>query len=134
MPTVTSGSETVNDRVLVPRPGDLPYLIVGVVLGAFVFIIVAFIPFCLWRAWAKQSEWSSELLELWQGFISSPPRVRDSFVFHLYRRTNVRLVFPRRGCAGVFVPIHDGPSAGTCPGWTLSSGRTHDGSTRRVPG
>ncbi|XP_037312270.2 brother of CDO isoform X2 [Pungitius pungitius] len=41
---------------LVPRPGDLPYLIVGIVLGAFVFIIVAFIPFCLWRAWAKQKQ------------------------------------------------------------------------------
>ena len=40
----------------VARPSDLPYLIVGVVLGALVFIIVAFIPFCLWRAWAKQSE------------------------------------------------------------------------------
>lgn len=39
-----------------PRPSDLPYLIVGVVLGALVFIIVAFIPFCLWRAWAKESE------------------------------------------------------------------------------
>lgn len=47
---------------LVPRPGDLPYLIVGIVLGAFVFIIVAFIPFCLWRAWAKQSECSSQSL------------------------------------------------------------------------
>ncbi|KAK5897876.1 hypothetical protein CgunFtcFv8_015340 [Champsocephalus gunnari] len=43
---------------LVPRPGDLPYLIVGIVLGAFVFIIVAFIPFCLWRAWAKQKQMS----------------------------------------------------------------------------
>ncbi|XP_069015493.1 brother of CDO [Embiotoca jacksoni] len=43
---------------LVPRPGDLPYLIVGIVLGAFVFIIVAFIPFCLWRAWAKQKQTS----------------------------------------------------------------------------
>ncbi|KAM9331858.1 brother of CDO [Pholidichthys leucotaenia] len=40
----------------VHRPGDLPYLIVGIVLGAFVFIIVAFIPFCLWRAWAKQKQ------------------------------------------------------------------------------
>ncbi|XP_051970367.1 brother of CDO [Xyrauchen texanus] len=39
-----------------PRPGDLPYLIVGVVLGAFVFIIVAFIPICLWRVWAKQKQ------------------------------------------------------------------------------
>uniref|UniRef100_A0A8B9KJY2 BOC cell adhesion associated, onco regulated n=1 Tax=Astyanax mexicanus TaxID=7994 RepID=A0A8B9KJY2_ASTMX len=43
----------------VPRPSDLPYLIVGVVvLGALVFIIVAFIPFCLWRAWAKQKQTS----------------------------------------------------------------------------
>ncbi|KAG7526934.1 hypothetical protein JOB18_047033 [Solea senegalensis] len=41
---------------MVPRPGDIPYLIVGIVLGAFVFIIVAFIPFCLWRAWAKQKQ------------------------------------------------------------------------------
>ncbi|TSK98449.1 Brother of CDO [Bagarius yarrelli] len=41
----------------VARPSDLPYLIVGVVvLGALVFIIVAFIPFCLWRAWAKQKQ------------------------------------------------------------------------------
>ncbi|XP_061661139.1 brother of CDO [Syngnathoides biaculeatus] len=40
----------------VTRPGDLPYLIVGVVLGPFVFIIV--IPFCLWRAWAKQKQTS----------------------------------------------------------------------------
>ncbi|XP_030625449.1 brother of CDO [Chanos chanos] len=40
----------------VPRPSDLPYLIVGVVLGAVVFIIVAFIPFCLWRTWAKQKQ------------------------------------------------------------------------------
>ncbi|XP_058884388.1 brother of CDO [Acipenser ruthenus] len=42
----------------VARSSDLPYLIVGVVLGAIVFIIVAFIPFCLWRAWAKQKQTS----------------------------------------------------------------------------
>lgn len=43
------------------RPSDLAYLIVGVVvLGALVFIIVAFIPFCLWRAWAKQSECATD--------------------------------------------------------------------------
>ncbi|XP_076146759.1 brother of CDO [Alosa pseudoharengus] len=40
----------------VPRPGDLPYLIVGLVLGALVIIIVAFIPFCLWRALTKQKQ------------------------------------------------------------------------------
>ncbi|XP_041670176.1 brother of CDO isoform X2 [Cheilinus undulatus] len=43
---------------LISRPGDIPYLIVGLVLGTFVFIIVAFIPFCLWRAWAKQKQTS----------------------------------------------------------------------------
>ncbi|XP_004081320.1 brother of CDO isoform X2 [Oryzias latipes] len=43
---------------LVPRPGDLPYRIVCIVLGAFVFIIVVFISFCLWRAWAKQKQTS----------------------------------------------------------------------------
>lgn len=41
---------------MVARASDLPYLIVGVVLGSIVLIIVTFIPFCLWRAWAKQSE------------------------------------------------------------------------------
>ncbi|XP_066202982.1 LOW QUALITY PROTEIN: brother of CDO [Saccopteryx leptura] len=39
---------------MVARSSDLPYLIVGVVLGSVVLIIVAFIPFCLWRAWTKQ--------------------------------------------------------------------------------
>ncbi|XP_069369001.1 brother of CDO isoform X2 [Paralichthys olivaceus] len=43
---------------LVPRPGDLPYLIVCIVLGTFILIIVAFILFCLWRAWAKQKQTS----------------------------------------------------------------------------
>lgn len=38
------------------RSSDLPYLIVGVVLGSIVLLIVAFIPFCLWRAWSKQSK------------------------------------------------------------------------------
>lgn len=42
---------------MVARASDLPYLIVGVVLGSIVLIIVTFIPFCLWRAWAKQSEY-----------------------------------------------------------------------------
>ncbi|KAM4533580.1 LOW QUALITY PROTEIN: brother of CDO [Odontesthes bonariensis] len=46
------------DTRLVLRQSDLPYLIVGIVLGAFVFIIVTFIPFCLWRAWAKQKQTS----------------------------------------------------------------------------
>ncbi|XP_060054349.1 brother of CDO isoform X2 [Erinaceus europaeus] len=51
-------SETIERPVgtgaMVARSSDLPYLIVGVVLGSIVLIIVAFIPFCLWRAWAKQ--------------------------------------------------------------------------------
>ncbi|MED6268612.1 hypothetical protein CHARACLAT_024207, partial [Characodon lateralis] len=36
-----------NLRPVDPEPPDS---------GAFVFIIVAFIPFCLWRAWAKQKQ------------------------------------------------------------------------------
>ncbi|KAM4701335.1 brother of CDO isoform 2-T2 [Discoglossus pictus] len=38
------------------RSSDLPYLIVGLVLGSIVLIIVAFIPVCLWRARAKQKQ------------------------------------------------------------------------------
>ncbi|XP_076974486.1 brother of CDO isoform X2 [Tamandua tetradactyla] len=44
----------VSTGAMVARSSDLPYLIVGVVLGSIVLIIVAFIPFCLWRAWSKQ--------------------------------------------------------------------------------
>ncbi|XP_078309137.1 brother of CDO isoform X3 [Panthera onca] len=44
----------VGTGAMVARSSDLPYLIVGVVLGSVVLIIVAFIPFCLWRAWSKQ--------------------------------------------------------------------------------
>ncbi|XP_053311256.1 brother of CDO isoform X2 [Spea bombifrons] len=40
----------------VARSSDLPYLIVGVVLGSIVLIIVAFIPVCLWRPWSKQKQ------------------------------------------------------------------------------
>ncbi|XP_054621826.1 brother of CDO isoform X1 [Dunckerocampus dactyliophorus] len=57
-PSESPDQEVGHSSGLVPRPGDLPYLIVGIVLGAFVFIIVAFIPFCLWRAWAKQKQTS----------------------------------------------------------------------------
>ncbi|CAB1430727.1 unnamed protein product [Pleuronectes platessa] len=58
----------------VPRPGDLPYLIVCIVLGTFILIIVAFIPFCLWRAWAKQSEWllTAPISTPWCLFRDSP--------------------------------------------------------------
>lgn len=44
----------VGTGTMVARSSDLPYLVVGVVLGSIVLIIVAFIPFCLWRAWSKQ--------------------------------------------------------------------------------
>lgn len=58
-PPETTSQRPEHPNVPVQRPGDLPYLIVGViVLGTLVFIIVAFIPFCLWRALAKQSEFS----------------------------------------------------------------------------
>ncbi|XP_072234441.1 brother of CDO [Leuresthes tenuis] len=57
VPSEESGLKPEDPR-LVLRQSDLPYLIVGIVLGAFVFIIVTFIPFCLWRAWAKQKQTS----------------------------------------------------------------------------
>ncbi|KAM9224678.1 brother of CDO isoform 1-T2 [Dugong dugon] len=46
--------QPVGTGAMAARSSDLPYLIVGVVLGSVVLIIVAFIPFCLWRAWSKQ--------------------------------------------------------------------------------
>ncbi|KAK6299627.1 hypothetical protein J4Q44_G00296600 [Coregonus suidteri] len=57
-PSETSSQRPEHSGGPVPRPSDLPYLIVGVVLGALVFIIVSFIPFCLWRAWAKEKQTS----------------------------------------------------------------------------
>ncbi|KAM9827746.1 brother of CDO [Neosynchiropus ocellatus] len=57
-PSATPEDLTGQSGGLITRPGDLPYLIVCLVLGGFVFIIVAFIPFCLWRSWAKQKQTS----------------------------------------------------------------------------
>ncbi|KAL8190852.1 UNVERIFIED_CONTAM: hypothetical protein K2H54_062771 [Gekko kuhli] len=51
-----SGHNVLGAGAMVARSSDLPYLIVGVVLGSIVLIIVAFIPFCLWRAWSKQKQ------------------------------------------------------------------------------
>ncbi|KAJ8276935.1 hypothetical protein GJAV_G00069540 [Gymnothorax javanicus] len=60
LPPETSSLVPAHPGGPVPRPSDLPYLIIGVVLGAIVFVIVAFIPFCLWRTWTKQKQ-SSDL-------------------------------------------------------------------------
>ncbi|XP_072306937.1 brother of CDO [Eucyclogobius newberryi] len=74
----------------VPRPGDLPYLtLVFIVLGAFVFIIVAFIPFCLWRAWAKQKQ-------------TGDP-------------TFPALATPVSNCQYTMVPLHGLALVGQCP-------------------
>ncbi|XP_060090618.1 brother of CDO isoform X2 [Heteronotia binoei] len=51
-----SGHNVLGAGAMIARSSDLPYLIVGVVLGSIVLIIVAFIPFCLWRAWSKQKQ------------------------------------------------------------------------------
>ncbi|KAH0512798.1 Brother of CDO [Microtus ochrogaster] len=53
-PPLETMERPVGTGAMVARASDLPYLIVGVVLGSIVLIIVTFIPFCLWRAWAKQ--------------------------------------------------------------------------------
>ncbi|KAM6223968.1 brother of CDO [Rhynchocyon petersi] len=54
LPPLETLERPMGTGAMVARSSDLPYLIVGVVLGSIVLIIVAFIPFCLWRAWAKQ--------------------------------------------------------------------------------
>ncbi|XP_076851868.1 brother of CDO [Brachyhypopomus gauderio] len=70
--TPETSSQSPDPGSPVPRPSDLPYLIVGVVvLGALVFIIVAFIPFCLWRAWAKQKQTSDMCFPAVAGPLSS---------------------------------------------------------------
>lgn len=53
-PPLETMERPVGTGAMVARASDLPYLIVGVVLGSIVLIIVTFIPFCLWRAWSKQ--------------------------------------------------------------------------------
>lgn len=53
---LSGGHSGLGTGAMVARSSDLPYLIVGVVLGSIVLLIVAFIPFCLWRAWSKQSK------------------------------------------------------------------------------
>ncbi|XP_069491901.1 brother of CDO isoform X2 [Ambystoma mexicanum] len=55
-PPEKGGSGGFGTGAMVARSSDLPYLIVGVVLGSIVLIIVAFIPCCLWRAWSKQKQ------------------------------------------------------------------------------
>ncbi|CAH6792362.1 Boc [Phodopus roborovskii] len=53
-PPLETMERPVGTGAMVARASDLPYLIVGVVLGSIALIIVTFIPFCLWRAWSKQ--------------------------------------------------------------------------------
>ncbi|XP_067157938.1 brother of CDO isoform X5 [Apteryx mantelli] len=55
-PPLGGGHSGLGTGAMVARSSDLPYLIVGVVLGSIVLLIVAFIPFCLWRAWSKQKQ------------------------------------------------------------------------------
>ncbi|XP_071416840.1 brother of CDO isoform X2 [Pithys albifrons albifrons] len=55
-PPLSGGHSGLGAGAMVARSSDLPYLIVGVVLGSIVLLIVAFIPFCLWRAWSKQKQ------------------------------------------------------------------------------
>lgn len=76
-PPLSGGHSGLGTGAMVARSSDLPYLIVGVVLGSIVLLIVAFIPFCLWRAWSKQSECPflradvQDVLTLW---VRSDPR------------------------------------------------------------
>ncbi|XP_028656291.1 brother of CDO isoform X1 [Erpetoichthys calabaricus] len=107
-PQSTPGSGEVST---IARASDLPYLIVGVVLGAIVFMIVAFIPFCLWRFWAKQKH-TSDL-----GFTPTAPS--------------------RSSCQYTMVPLRSVPLPnGHCPvGGTVISlnGGCHPHSTAGKP-
>uniref|UniRef100_A0A8D3ATJ0 Brother of CDO n=1 Tax=Scophthalmus maximus TaxID=52904 RepID=A0A8D3ATJ0_SCOMX len=109
---------------LVPRPGDLPYLIVGIVLGSFVFIIVAFIPFLLL---------AKNLLKSFCGNLKTLPLNPCNSSLCAHSRANVRLVFPCRGRPRVFLPVHHGPPSGTFPGWPLPPGCPHDCTTWHLP-
>lgn len=104
-----------------PRPGDLPYLIVGIVLGAFVFIIVAFIPFCLWRAWAKQSKHSPELLKM-SSFCLNRSVILFIYLstFELISEQTSDLCFPAvaapvSSCQYTMVPLQGLALVGHCP-------------------
>ncbi|XP_053561791.1 brother of CDO [Bombina bombina] len=55
-PQAPPSSGALGTGATLARSSDLPYLIVGLVLGSIVLIIVAFIPVCLWRARAKQKQ------------------------------------------------------------------------------
>ncbi|KAM9320406.1 brother of CDO [Gastrophryne carolinensis] len=55
----------------VARSSDLPYLIVGVVLGSIVLLIVAFTPICLWRALSKQKQ-TTDIAFPRSGILNSP--------------------------------------------------------------
>ncbi|XP_066555156.1 brother of CDO [Amia ocellicauda] len=98
----------------VPRSSDLPYLIVGVVLGALVFIIVAFIPFCLWRAWAKQKQ-TSDLC------FTGGPAPLSSCQYTMVPLQGV--VLPGGHCPGegALLPHTDYSTNGKLPGYCLSS-------------
>lgn len=103
----------------VPRPSDIPYLIVGIVLGAFVFIIVAFIPFCLWRTWAKQSKCCLQFLRpLRQYFV--PTCVLILFFPLLILEQTSDLCFPAvaapvSSCQYTMVPLQGLALVGHCP-------------------
>ncbi|XP_077149784.1 brother of CDO [Ranitomeya variabilis] len=75
----------------VARSSDLPYLIVGVVLGSIVLLIVAFTPICLWRALSKQKQTTD---------VAFP---------------STGLLNPSSSCQYTMVPLRGAPAISTIP-------------------
>ncbi|KAM4046599.1 brother of CDO [Anomaloglossus baeobatrachus] len=75
----------------VARSSDLPYLIVGVVLGSIVLLIVAFTPICLWRALSKQKQTTD---------VTFP---------------STGLLNPSSSCQYTMVPLRGAPAISTIP-------------------
>ncbi|XP_071995065.1 brother of CDO isoform X2 [Engystomops pustulosus] len=90
------------------RSSDLPYLIVGVVLGSIVLLIVAFTPICLWRALSKQKQTTDVT------FPSSG------------------ILNPSSSCQYTMVPLRGAPAISTIPYSNGSAVNGNDPSTKSL--
>uniref|UniRef100_A0A6J0T013 Brother of CDO isoform X1 n=1 Tax=Pogona vitticeps TaxID=103695 RepID=A0A6J0T013_9SAUR len=121
-PPLNSGHNILGAGAMVARSSDLPYLIVGVVLGSIVLIIVAFIPFCLWRAWSKQKQ----TIDL--GFPGAGLLVSScQYTMVPLRGVSTHQANGLRYANGVHLPTHQGAS-GHFPSNTIAypSAKAHD--------
>ncbi|XP_044297583.1 brother of CDO isoform X1 [Varanus komodoensis] len=121
-PPLSSGHNVLGAGAMMARSSDLPYLIVGGVLGSIVLIIVAFIPFCLWRAWSKQKQ----TIDL--GFPGAGLLVSScQYTMVPLRGVSASQANGLRYANGVHLPAHHGAN-GHFPSATISysSAKPHD--------